>query len=1370
MAQNAACMNLTLYEAPVNSTTTVTTSMTLLDPTKRVRRRIPDFRVNAPWTRMQTRFSDKHVPIATKPPVMSTAQIGPKPLLVNYWSTSNSGTGTTGIAVATSTGTDAAIGDTLIAYISSYNTATLVAPSGWSVLVPQFANPGDANMLMAVFYKIAVAADVNATFTFTNGAVAAYFSAVIHAWRNVGGFAPVGTAQSVLGGLGAIASSITLGNSTSVLLFFQISSTTSFVTAPAAGMFQAGYFATSGTVEGLEVDYVIGKPTGATGVVQGTGVIGAATSNNAAAVLIALNAVATPVAVLAESITTTPKVVINVKAIANFSSVSGNAPLYYLPIVLTNSQSGTTAANLPIKVTVNSNTYSSLYATGLNNANWQDVNGNILFSWLETGETNTSTNSTYWINLGANTITGSGGTFTVYQVIYGTGVNVFNTSNTGAEPNYSGTWGQYDVGANLFTEYQGKVWTGFTTHGGTWDSTHGYFEQTDTTGGPGSGGGAALLQTNSYSATGSYVLEMAFQYSNNAIARVGIAAVMSTSPNGYRFIGENSSNAAGWLSFLNDGQAWVAQGSTLGVVSTNYALSISNGAGTWSGTFYSGLTVAGTSLATLAPTAYSSNNSQGTNTGYVGISATLDSGTDVPVRIYWFRLRSYPPSGVLPASVNGVLTSVTGPVAVKAQSISTAQSHLQVARTVAVTADAVVTTPKFLAARTLAVAADAVTVKLGLKPPQSVLAVSAEAVSTTGKISIKPTNVLSLIFNTIARRSSGTSSGTFGASASVSVSLGTPQNNDIVIVAVNINNVSGVTPPSGYTSITNVSYNSGSNEVAAFYHIWHTGDATSGLSFTFFGTPSGSYVTAAYSGINILPTLTSGQAGGSSTTSANSAGGFPTTAQDMAIFIYGAGVTTFATPSTGSINVQSVNTNGAAVLGDILLTSAGIVSQTINLSPASAYGSIQVQIAPASTLLIAPQTALPVSRTFAASGTQVFVYTPKLFVARTLSVLADAISTKPAFGVARTLAVAADAISGLTRLVAKRTIATSAQAVVVTGTAVPGVIVGSGTLAVSADAISGTTKLITKSTVATAAQAVTVSEKVSTHASVVVSVAATAISGTAAFIQTRSVVLAVAAQSIGHLAALFVKRTLATVAQAVTTSASAVVKGSVVIGTLAQAITTTQKLIERASGTLAVAAQAITGVGKTLVKPTTSVLAVAADAVTVSATSIQKVTRTLAVVAQAVVTTPKAVINVSRTLATVGQAVTTLGKVTLKPLTTLAVTAQAILVSVSGVLHPSVVLAVSAQAVRTVSALSQRVVIAVLNQAITVSYTFSFGLQSLAIAVSTRSRLAFTTATGVLNSVVASTRSRLASTTVTGVLNSIVISVRSRLNSTTKDE
>jgi hypothetical protein len=146
-------------------------------------------------------------------------------------------------------------------------------------------------------------------------------------------------------------------------------------------------------------------------------------------------------------------------ASVTFAKVSSNNPVFVVPITLTNTAAGATVANFTQLITINGTTYSTYTGSYLNsnlqNVNFQDGAGNVLSSWLETpSATNTTTSINYWINLGANTIAGSNGTFTVYMCIYATSVNCMNGTTTGAQPNYTGTYGQYDNGTTVFQWYE----------------------------------------------------------------------------------------------------------------------------------------------------------------------------------------------------------------------------------------------------------------------------------------------------------------------------------------------------------------------------------------------------------------------------------------------------------------------------------------------------------------------------------------------------------------------------------------------------------------------------------------------------------------------------------------------------------------------------------------------------------------------------------------------------------------------------------------------------------------------------------------------------------------------------------------------------
>ena len=122
----------------------------------------------------------------------------------------------------------------------------------------------------------------------------------------------------------------------------------------------------------------------------------------------------------------------------SFATINGTQPTHDIPITLTNNQANATSPNLQVKVSVNSNANAEYYNSTLLNVNWQDGSGNILNSWLESGETKTSSSSVYWVNLGSNIISAYGN-FTIYQCIYPTSVIAMDGNQTGAEPKYTET-------------------------------------------------------------------------------------------------------------------------------------------------------------------------------------------------------------------------------------------------------------------------------------------------------------------------------------------------------------------------------------------------------------------------------------------------------------------------------------------------------------------------------------------------------------------------------------------------------------------------------------------------------------------------------------------------------------------------------------------------------------------------------------------------------------------------------------------------------------------------------------------------------------------------------------------------------------------
>ncbi|MGA2876329.1 MAG: hypothetical protein ABSE82_12415 [Nitrososphaerales archaeon] len=364
----------------------------------------------------------------------------------------------------------------------------------------------------------------------------------------------------------------------------------------------------------------------------------------------------------------------------NTTSYPGTATQYAM-FTLTNSQTSATPSPFQQMFTMNPSLYTSYEATDLGNIRFYLGLSNYAFStpvdsWMESVSSppaNLATSATFWLNLPSGIPASSG--VNVYMDFQSVSTE-FDGVAAGEAPQLSTTYGQYDNGALVFTQYGGASWSGFTFQSGTWTHPNGYLQQTGTTASGGTAGGAAaLIESASYSVSSSYVLEMAFNYTTHATARVGIVAdatPIGTAGSGtadtsaYRFVGQQNNNGPGFVSFVNDQIVWVANNAYQGAVSTSYSMQVTDAAGSWSGNLYSGYSVTGSVLASLASTAYTTANQQGATSGYVGISAGYYNTTAVisnPINVQWFRMRAYPPNGAMPTASSGSVSQNNPPQA-----------------------------------------------------------------------------------------------------------------------------------------------------------------------------------------------------------------------------------------------------------------------------------------------------------------------------------------------------------------------------------------------------------------------------------------------------------------------------------------------------------------------------------------------------------------------------------------------------------------------------------------------------------------------------------------------------------------------------------
>src|SRR5438309_799964 len=123
----------------------------------------------------------------------------------------------------------------------------------------------------------------------------------------------------------------------------------------------------------------------------------------------------------------------------------------YVPITITNSQLTPTRAAFQQLVKVDSAAYADWEAPNLQNVEFFSLNGTVITSWLESGNSSRSRSTIYWLNLG-NPIPG-GSKVTVYMGFASTGSNLLNDRTTGEAPQLSPGYGEYDDGARVFLYY-----------------------------------------------------------------------------------------------------------------------------------------------------------------------------------------------------------------------------------------------------------------------------------------------------------------------------------------------------------------------------------------------------------------------------------------------------------------------------------------------------------------------------------------------------------------------------------------------------------------------------------------------------------------------------------------------------------------------------------------------------------------------------------------------------------------------------------------------------------------------------------------------------------------------------------------------------
>ena len=354
---------------------------------------------------------------------------------------------------------------------------------------------------------------------------------------------------------------------------------------------------------------------------------------------------------------------------AQASSVSAPPVVrYYVPITITNSLGSSTPAPFQQMIQVDSASYSVYEASNLQNVFFFNSDGSVVPSWLESGNSVSSTATIYWLNLAEGIQAHS--SVTVYMGLATPSSDLFNNVRTGEAPQLSPTYGEYDDGIGVFSLYDNFVGTSLNTHlwvdnSATSRNTISINNGLTLTAASAIGYQAAFYSIRTFPTP--TVVEYYGQpvQAQQAISTVGGGGFGVVSPELYvSSVTYGTENGASGL--------W-AQGDSCSASATGNPAS--NGV-------YS-MFMNSTTLTTRFDYGFTFSEPCALDSGNVFFASQLNAGT---VTADWVRVRSYPPNGLMPAVTFG-----TTALNKASPNITTRLSHLTIIVGNSVTDSAVIT-------------------------------------------------------------------------------------------------------------------------------------------------------------------------------------------------------------------------------------------------------------------------------------------------------------------------------------------------------------------------------------------------------------------------------------------------------------------------------------------------------------------------------------------------------------------------------------------------------------------------------------------------------------------------------------------------------
>ena len=123
----------------------------------------------------------------------------------------------------------------------------------------------------------------------------------------------------------------------------------------------------------------------------------------------------------------------------------------YVPITISNNLPFVSSVPYVQQLSVNSSMYASLENANLSNVYFTYPNGTMIYSWLETGNSNSSNDTVYFLKLDAPIMPLS--SLEVFMNFLPVGHMAFNPITTGEAPQLTSKYAQYDNGKNIFPLY-----------------------------------------------------------------------------------------------------------------------------------------------------------------------------------------------------------------------------------------------------------------------------------------------------------------------------------------------------------------------------------------------------------------------------------------------------------------------------------------------------------------------------------------------------------------------------------------------------------------------------------------------------------------------------------------------------------------------------------------------------------------------------------------------------------------------------------------------------------------------------------------------------------------------------------------------------